>query len=557
MKQKPIQIFISAVSDEFKSYREALIDHLRSPYITVLVQEQFIPSGKETLDKLDDHLLACDYVVHLVGDMTGSDAMSHGSITSRYHDFGNKMPVILKALDCDKAKFSYTQWEAYLAIYHEIVLIIAIPEASAPRDKKIDPDPVQKQSQADHLKRLESMERYSQFTFKNAESLSIHIFRVLCNLFPVLQREVQSRKLRDRFGKDQVDQLTNLLYEAPQKLKSNSFFSALFVQITGSIRLSRSTKRDIDSVLIHILAEKEDEHELLTFAYLCKERASVLGLDDLKTRLDNWLESVLETCKLEIDAVKGHCADAIQHANVARPPVPRIELAWDSNEGNPEAYLCWGRCREKITGFQSLDTKEVAAFVVDLVDAMWISKQGVEVERFDVFVEKVNLTYPWEYRVGTPKFLPWPTVVRLHRKNYDRRNLSVPPENFDRNGVACLIAECSTSLEDVRTRGAFFAAWCEIIDLETLWQAASLAGIGIWLRTVKPLASPEEFLNELNGLKLRDLPRQVHKKRRESPKDSMWHHITVLYDLPGLPPFDFEADAYNEEDIIKINTWQQ
>lgn len=549
------QIFISAVSDEFKSYRKALRDELRTLNIVVLDQEQFIPSGKETLDKLEDHLLACDFVVHLVGDMTGSYAMSHGSITSRYHDFGNKMP----ALDCDKAKFSYTQWEAYLAIYHERDLIIAIPEAGAPRDEEFDPDPMQKQSQADHLKRLESMGRYPEITFEDAKSLSNIILKVLLSKRET-RPEAQVRKLRDRFGKDQVDKLKNLLLnEAPQKLGSNSFFSALFVQITGSISLSRDTKRDIDSVLIDILAEKDFEHELLMFAYLCKERASVLGLDDLKTRLDKWLSSVLKTCKLEIDAVKGHCAEAIRHANVERPPVPRIEVAWRPNEGSPEAYLCWGRCRERITGLQSLDTKDVAAFVVDKVDAMWISKLGVEVdfERFDVFVERVNLTYPWEYRVGTPKLLPWPTVVRLHRKNYDRKNLSGPPENFDRNGVACLIAECSTSLDDVRTRGAFFAAWCETIDLETLWQAASLAGIGIWLQTVKPLASTEEFLNELNGLKLSDLPRQVHKKRKESPNDSMWHHITVLYDLPGLPPFDFEADAYNEEDIIKINTWQQ
>ena len=41
------QIFISAVSDEFKSYRKALRDELRTLNIVVLDQEQFIPSGRK------------------------------------------------------------------------------------------------------------------------------------------------------------------------------------------------------------------------------------------------------------------------------------------------------------------------------------------------------------------------------------------------------------------------------------------------------------------------------------------------------------------------------
>ena len=66
-----VQIFLSAVSKEFGSYRDALRRDLARPNVTVQVQEDFIATGTETLDKLDDYIRQCDAVIHLVGDMTG------------------------------------------------------------------------------------------------------------------------------------------------------------------------------------------------------------------------------------------------------------------------------------------------------------------------------------------------------------------------------------------------------------------------------------------------------------------------------------------------------
>jgi len=67
-----VQIFLSTVSAEFRSYRDALRRDLDRPNVTVKVQEDFIATGTETLDKLDEYIWQCDAVIHLIGDMTGA-----------------------------------------------------------------------------------------------------------------------------------------------------------------------------------------------------------------------------------------------------------------------------------------------------------------------------------------------------------------------------------------------------------------------------------------------------------------------------------------------------
>ena len=69
-----VQIFLSTVSAEFRSYRDALRQDLDRPNVTVKVQEDFIATGTETLEMLDEYIRQCDAVIHLVGNMTGAFA---------------------------------------------------------------------------------------------------------------------------------------------------------------------------------------------------------------------------------------------------------------------------------------------------------------------------------------------------------------------------------------------------------------------------------------------------------------------------------------------------
>ncbi len=74
-----VHFFISAVSREFGSYRDALAEELDFPDVRVETQEKFISRGRETLLKLDDYILMCDAVVHIVGDQIGYLAAESGS----------------------------------------------------------------------------------------------------------------------------------------------------------------------------------------------------------------------------------------------------------------------------------------------------------------------------------------------------------------------------------------------------------------------------------------------------------------------------------------------
>src|SRR5262249_10113249 len=143
------------------------------------VQEDFIATGTATLDKLDLYIRQCDAVVHLVGDMTGAlaQAPSLAVIRQRYPDMDKRLPPLGQFLQPDAPALSYTQWEAWLALYHGKVLIIAVPQDGAPRDERYCLDEEQRAAQQGHLSRLASIERYPEIRFANADRLAVELLR--------------------------------------------------------------------------------------------------------------------------------------------------------------------------------------------------------------------------------------------------------------------------------------------------------------------------------------------------------------------------------------------
>jgi len=174
-----VDLFISAVSDEFLSYRESLRAALKRPNVDIHVQEDFISTGTETLDKLDAYITQCDAVIHLVGDMTGSWAppATLQALRARYGDLADRLPPLKASLDSGQPPLSYTQWEAYLAIYHSKSLVIATAEPATPRDAKHRVETDQQNAQRAHLERLRALGRNPEINFANADRLAIQILR--------------------------------------------------------------------------------------------------------------------------------------------------------------------------------------------------------------------------------------------------------------------------------------------------------------------------------------------------------------------------------------------
>lgn len=173
-----VKVFLSTVSAEFRSYRDALRHSLDRPNVTVKVQEDFIATGTETLDMLDQYIRQCDVVIHLVGDMTGAmaQAPSVAAIRTRHPDFATKLPVA-DFLENNSPPMPYTQWEAWLALHHGKRLIIAVPEPDAPRDPGCAPTPEQIAAQQAHLARLASVERYPGIRFRSVDHLATEVWR--------------------------------------------------------------------------------------------------------------------------------------------------------------------------------------------------------------------------------------------------------------------------------------------------------------------------------------------------------------------------------------------
>ena len=173
-----VQLFISTASAEFRSYRERLRHGLTRPNVELKVQEDFIVSGNETLAMLDDYIKACDGVIHLVGDMTGSpaEAPSLTSIKERYPDLATRLPFG-EFLQADGPMLPYTQWEAWLPLLHGKRLFIATPTPGAGRDGGYLQDPAQQALQQTHLVRLKSVERYPGVAFRGHDHLAAVVLR--------------------------------------------------------------------------------------------------------------------------------------------------------------------------------------------------------------------------------------------------------------------------------------------------------------------------------------------------------------------------------------------
>ena len=171
-----VKIFLSTVSDEFRTYRDALRTDLTRHNVEVKVQEDFKDLGGDTLDKLDVYIAHCDAVVHLVGNMTGSapGELALRALLKKYPDLMDKLPPLGEALR-NAISVSYTQWEAWLALYHDKLLFIAKAGDSAERGPEYTPTDSSCAAQAAHLALLKKIERYPGYTFTSPADLATHI----------------------------------------------------------------------------------------------------------------------------------------------------------------------------------------------------------------------------------------------------------------------------------------------------------------------------------------------------------------------------------------------
>ncbi len=177
MADQGVKLFLSCVSDEFGVYRDALRRALTRPNVEVKIQEDFKALGGDTLSMLEEYIQHCDAVVHFAGDMTGSAPKDFGiaELLARRPDLKTRLPPLGAALDAG-ARISYTQWEAWLALYFRKDLVIAAPGRGFLRDPKTTPAKELEEAQAAHLARLREIGRYAEVRCTDKNDLVAQVF---------------------------------------------------------------------------------------------------------------------------------------------------------------------------------------------------------------------------------------------------------------------------------------------------------------------------------------------------------------------------------------------
>jgi hypothetical protein len=166
-----VRLFISCVSGEFGSYRDALRHALTRPNVEVKIQEDFKALGGDTLHMLEDYIEQCEAIVHFIGDMAGSTPATSSveDLLARRRDLQQKLEG--KGLTREAmGQLTYTQWEAWLAIGFDKDLLIVAPVPGVERGPSNRPSDASLESQAEHLQRLEAIDRYP-IKFTSADNL--------------------------------------------------------------------------------------------------------------------------------------------------------------------------------------------------------------------------------------------------------------------------------------------------------------------------------------------------------------------------------------------------
>ncbi|MCA9117150.1 MAG: hypothetical protein KDA79_18895, partial [Planctomycetaceae bacterium] len=178
------KLFLSAASAEFGDLREQMADDAQTKHSEVKHQGNFASSGTKLLEKLDDYIRTCDAVIHLIGCRSGSVANPVGvqAMLTRYPDLPGRLPWLREELERSEHRLTYTQWEAYLALYHRILcLVFCTPETTAwPENSALDDE--QAELQRLHLSRLKAI-NHDCHTVKDRSELRLDVVKSLLDPF--------------------------------------------------------------------------------------------------------------------------------------------------------------------------------------------------------------------------------------------------------------------------------------------------------------------------------------------------------------------------------------
>jgi hypothetical protein len=557
------KIFLSCATRDFEPWREELASYLSRAGDHPLIQPDFPQMAGDTLENLDRLIKTSDAVIHLLGSNAGSFPTDRDvdAYLKTASDFATKMADLGNLKDL---KRSYTQWEAYIALYRKKDLFVYGNSPFEGPDRDL---------MEQHRVFLKDRGRHANpygdkcnLIGKILADLRFHLGEAECHeLIDVVNAP-------ERFGRGKVDELKKLVsqgdkvWQTLDKYKPE-FLTAVCAHLAGGVTWDYEDCCHVTTFLIDWLAQHPDDRYLLCAAFLMQKWAEANRALTAAKQLQKWVLDACGVRNLTPDAVAGHCANTLdwlspswqsqpprvgvwsrltrlfrlsssRQSQAPRVPSARIQIELQGDPGTHgerikrQAFLRWG---SRVLQNIGVDEEGICARTVDDVveticeRAAW---DKLPFECIEVFVPPAQLARSWEYRENSDR-QPWPVVLRLSRPRHQLKDLRDPHDPLQKAKLPCCFVDSSAFEQVVREAGAFFAASIEDGVLEKL---ASLAGFGLWLRCPVPREEAERVLDELDRQALSSLPKLIFDQKTRQACGA-WRHLSILYDLPTSPGF--------------------
>lgn len=147
-----LTLFLSTVTKDFDAtVRDYCSSEIASSKVAIKTQEILKSSG-ETTRTLADTVEQTDAVMHLIGAEPGAFVPNEGieAVFTKHPDLPTLAPWLAELLKAPDAAITYTQLEAYLALFYKKQVICFAPKSFLDAVRKDEGDP----SQRAHLARL-------------------------------------------------------------------------------------------------------------------------------------------------------------------------------------------------------------------------------------------------------------------------------------------------------------------------------------------------------------------------------------------------------------------
>lgn len=555
-----VGIFISCVSDEFGRWREDIVNKaiLKMVWCYPESQEYFVNTDNVLLEDLRIKICRCRAMIHLIGQCVGRTRKERAAKdVETFMAKHDEIVTFLLPYFCNDrlaiAAMSYTQWEAWLAVYYGLDLRVFTVSGvtkgwqSTGRDE-YSPKPGEFESQENHKQRLhQCSERATVAT--DITSLDANVFSEISSVDGLLGLWLEHWERKFQWPDKLVASLQNILLVERVLTFGPTFVIPVAISILGDVDRRVPDGNSPDIFLISELSKAARWQDLATLAYLAKLRASTARNTNAAQALSEWLQNALQHHDWSLQQLQGYALQLIRDLPASKKPEMVLEVSWESdpNAGvgrvTPVAYIRVGNRPWKITNcLGSMDKRDIVTYISEILsDNACI--QACPPQRAEVFIDSADTSsfeVPWDHlsdaNVSELELHEWPVVVRMRRKPHKWKRLPKLQKKIDHSKITRWTGDDVDIEARTCACGIFFCSNYAIDQNgnHLLGGLAAKYGVGLWSRRPANCEEAIETLQVLDSTSLANLPGQIHLHKTNPAGLTVWPHITLLFDHPEL-----------------------